>query len=76
MPRGSAGAAIPVRTSSVGIATNAGGHWHQVSMTGLPHRYIAGLKVDPTDPEHVYAVFNGYSRRWIPGGGIGTVFEL
>ena len=23
----------------------------------------------------MYAIFNGYSRRWIPGGGLGTVFE-
>lgn len=24
---------------------------------------------------HAYAAFNGYSRRWIPGGGVGHVFE-
>lgn len=58
-----------------GIATNYGGSWHQVSTAGLPDRYIAGLAVDPRDPAHAYAVFNGYSRRWIPGGGIGHVFE-
>ena len=58
----------------VGIATNAGGHWHEVNMAGLPQRYISGLEVDPKDAHRVYAVFNGYSRRWIPGGGVGTVF--
>jgi sugar lactone lactonase YvrE len=58
-----------------GIATNYGGTWHQVSTAGLPNRYIAGLTVDPNDASHVYAVFNGYSRRWIPGGGTGHVFE-
>jgi hypothetical protein len=58
-----------------GIATNYGGTWHQVSTAGLPNRYIAGVTVDPTNPAHVYAVFNGYSRRWIPGGGVGHVFE-
>ena len=33
------------------------------------------MTVDPTNPAHAYAVFNGFSRRWIPGGGIGHVFE-
>ena len=58
-----------------GIATNYGGTWHQVNMTGLPNRYIAGVTVDPANPAHAYAVFNGYSRRFIPGGGVGHVFE-
>jgi sugar lactone lactonase YvrE len=58
-----------------GIATNYGGTWHQVNVSGLPNRYIAGITVDPKDPAHAYAVFNGYSRRWIPGGGVGHVFE-
>ena len=58
-----------------GIATNYGGTWHEVSMTGLPNRYIAGVTVDPANPAHAYAVFNGYSRRFIPGGGVGHVFE-
>ena len=44
-------------------------------MAGLPNRYIAGVTVDPANPAHAYAVFNGYSRRFIPGGGIGHVFE-
>ena len=58
-----------------GIATNYGGHWHQVNTAGLPNRYIAGVTVDPSDPAHAYAIFNGYSRRFIPGGGVGHVFE-
>ena len=58
-----------------GIATNYGGVWHQVNMTGLPTRYIAGVTVDPNNPAHAYAVFSGFSRHWIPGGGIGHVFE-
>jgi sugar lactone lactonase YvrE len=58
-----------------GIATNYGGHWHQVNTAGLPNRYIAGVTVDPSNPAHAYAVFNGYSRRFIPGGGVGHVFE-
>ena len=58
-----------------GIATNYGGKWHEVSTTGLPNRYIAGMTVDPSDPAHAYAIFNGYSRQWIPGGGVGHVYE-
>ena len=58
-----------------GIATNDGGKWHEVNTSGLPNRYIAGVTVDPSNPAHAYAIFNGYSRRWIPGGGVGHVFE-
>jgi hypothetical protein len=58
-----------------GIATNYGGTWHQVSMAGLPDRYIAGVTADPSNPAHAYAIFNGYSRRFVPGGGVGHVFE-
>ena len=58
-----------------GIATNYGGSWHQANMTGLPNRYISGVTVDPHHPAHAYAVFSGFSRRWIPGGGVGHVFE-
>ncbi|HEX6351323.1 MAG TPA: hypothetical protein VF160_18260 [Candidatus Dormibacteraeota bacterium] len=60
---------------SVGLATNFGGTWHQINMTGLPKRYIAGVTIDPNNPAHVYAVFNGYNRKWQPDGGDGTVWE-
>jgi hypothetical protein len=58
-----------------GIATNYGGTWHEVNTSNLPNRYIAGITVDPKNPAHAYAIFNGYSRRFIPGGGVGHVFE-
>jgi len=58
-----------------GIATNYGGSWHEVNTAGLPNRFIAGVTVDSSNPAHAYAIFNGYSRRWIPGGGVGHVFE-
>jgi sugar lactone lactonase YvrE len=70
-----AGGGNPGPSFASGIATNYGGSWHQVNMTGLPNRYIAGVTVDPANPAHAYAVFNGYSRRFIPGGGTGHVFE-
>lgn len=67
--------ANPSPTFRTGIDTNYGGSWHRIASPVLPNRYIAGLTVDPGNPAHVYAIFNGYSRRWIPGGGLGTVFE-
>ena len=70
-----AGGGNPGPSFASGIATNYGGTWHQVNTTGLPNRFIAGVTVDPANPAHAYAVFNGYSRRWIPGGGVGHVFE-
>jgi sugar lactone lactonase YvrE len=69
------GGGNPGPSFASGIATNYGGSWHQVNTTGLPNRYIAGVTVDPHNPAHAYAVFNGYSRRFIPGGGVGHVFE-
>jgi hypothetical protein len=57
------------------ISTNYGGTWHKVAAPNLPNRFVNSLTVDPTDPAHVYAVYNGYSRRWIPSAGVGHVFE-
>jgi sugar lactone lactonase YvrE len=65
----------PGPTFNRGIATNYGGTWHQLDVSSLPDRYIAGITVDPRDPARAWVVFNGYSRRWIPGGGVGHVFE-
>jgi sugar lactone lactonase YvrE len=69
------GGGNPGPSFSSGIATNYGGTWHQINMTGLPNRYISGVTVDPKNPAHAYAVFGAFSRRWIPGGGVGHVFE-
>jgi hypothetical protein len=69
------GGGNPGPSFASGIATNYGGTWHQVNMTGLPNRYIAGVTVDPSNPAHAFAIFNGYSRRFVPGGGVGHVFE-
>jgi hypothetical protein len=60
---------------SSGIDTNYGGTWHTIAASNLPNRFIQGLTVDHAHPGHVFAIFNGYSRRWIPGGGVGHVFE-
>jgi len=70
-----AGGGNPSPTFASGIMTNYGGTWHQVNTAGLPNRYIAGVTVDPNNAAHAYAIYNGYSRRWIPGGGTGHVFE-
>lgn len=58
-----------------GIDTNYAGSWHRIASPVLPGRYLSALTIDPANPAHVYAVYNGYSRRWIPGGGLGVVFE-
>lgn len=58
-----------------GIDTNYGGKWHRIHAPNLPNRYINAITVDPQDSAHVYAVFGGFSRRWIPAGGTGHVFE-
>jgi hypothetical protein len=65
----------PSPTFNRGIATNYGGTWHQLDVSGLPDRYIAGITIDQRNPARAWVVFNGYSRRWIPGGGVGHVFE-
>ena len=65
----------PSASFTRGIATNYGGTWHQLDVSSLPNRYIAGVSVDPANGAHAYAVFNGYSRRWIDGAGTGVVFE-
>ena len=65
-----------------GIDTNYGGSWHTVDGPGvtnggdlLPQRVIASLVVDPSDAGHVFAIYSGYSRHWIPNAGVGHVFE-
>lgn len=57
-----------------GVVTNAGGAWHDIT-AGLPNRYVTALTVDPGDARHVFATLGSYQRRWIPGGGVGHVFE-
>jgi hypothetical protein len=65
-----------------GILTNFGGTVHQLNLpvppTGsLPNRFIQGLYVEPNHANHVYVVFNGFSRRWTNtmSAGEGHVFE-
>jgi len=69
------GGGNPGAPFSTGIDTNAGGAWHRIVAPNLPQRYLAGLAVDPANANHVYAVYNGFSRRWIDGAGTGHVFE-
>ncbi|HEX6499118.1 MAG TPA: glycosyl hydrolase [Micromonosporaceae bacterium] len=58
-----------------GIDTNAGGTWHRISAPNLPNRFINALVIDPANASHVYAVYNGFSRRWTDDAGYGHVFE-
>ena len=58
-----------------GIDTNAGGTWHRINAPNLPNRFVNALIVDPANAAHVYAVYNGFSRRWTNDAGYGHVFE-
>jgi hypothetical protein len=66
------GMGVPFRS---GIDTNYGGRWHRINAPNLPNRLVNSFAVDPGDPAHVYAVYGAFSRRWLPGGGQGHVFE-
>jgi sugar lactone lactonase YvrE len=58
-----------------GIDTNYGGSWHRISAPNLPNRFVNALTIDPANAAHLYAVYNGFSRRWTNDGGFGHVFE-
>jgi len=62
-------------TFNRGLATNYGGTWHELSLNGVPNRYITSIAVDPNDGAHAYLSLGSYSRRWIPNAGYGHVFE-
>jgi photosystem II stability/assembly factor-like uncharacterized protein len=71
------------------MLNNTGGTWQVTSQvcsgvstvcagSGLPKRYIGGVKVDTADPSHAYLALSGYSRKWMIGPddpGFGHVFE-
>jgi len=58
-----------------GIDTNYGGGWHHISAPNLPNRIPTSFQIDPHDSGHVFVTYGAFSRRWIPGGGVGHVFE-
>ncbi|WP_225854005.1 glycosyl hydrolase [Micromonospora sp. AMSO31t] len=57
-----------------GVATNWGGNWTELDLTGLPNRYPNAVTFDPADPTNstIYLVFNGFNRRFIEGPGAGV----
>lgn len=58
-----------------GLATNYGGTWHELSLAGVPRRYITSVAVDPSNAAHAFLSLGSYSQRWIPTAGYGHVFE-
>jgi hypothetical protein len=56
---------------SRGIATNYGGGWHELDLTGLPSRYPSAVTIDAVAASSatIYVAFNGYNRRFIEGPG-------
>jgi len=74
--------------SGVVMLSNAGGSWHATSQactgggscagSGLPNRYVSGVKIDVTQPNHAYVAMSGYSRQWSIGPndpGVGHLFQ-
>lgn len=59
---------------SRGVATNWGGTWTELDMTGLPNRFPNAVTFDPGDATNstIYLVFNGFNRRFIEGPGAGV----
>jgi photosystem II stability/assembly factor-like uncharacterized protein len=57
-----------------GLVSNIGG-FHDLAASGLANRYISAIVQDPADKMHVYVTLSGFSRNWIPGAGVGHVFE-
>jgi hypothetical protein len=60
-------------TSNVCTGTSA-----TCSASGLPHRYISGVRIDTANPTHAYLALSGFSRKWMIGPddpGVGHVFE-
>jgi hypothetical protein len=57
-----------------GVATNWGGAWTDLDMTGPPNRFPNAVAFDPYDRTNstVYLVFNGFNRRFIEGPGAGV----
>ena len=58
-----------------GIDTNFGGTWHTVSSPVLPNRIPTSFIIDPANAAHVIVTYGAFSRKWIPGGGVGHVFQ-
>ena len=57
-----------------GVATNWGGTWTELDLTGLPNRFPNAVTFDPGDATNstIYLVFNGFNRRFIEGPGAGV----
>jgi hypothetical protein len=57
-----------------GVATNWGGTWTELDLSGLPNRFPNAVTFDPSDATNstVYLVFNGFNRRFIEGPGAGV----
>jgi hypothetical protein len=46
--------------------------------SGIPKRYISGVRIDTADPTHAYLSLSGFSRKWMIGPddpGVGHVYE-
>jgi hypothetical protein len=83
---GYCGSCDPVRENALfgsGIATNVGGDaagaprspngWHIAAATGLPHRMITSVAIDPANASHVFVTLGSSTLRpYIPAGAFGN----
>jgi hypothetical protein len=57
-----------------GVSANTGGTFRQIALpAAAPNRYISAIAIDPADASGntAYLGFNGFSRRWTEGPGVG-----
>jgi len=57
-----------------GVSANTGGTFHHLALpAAIPNRYISAVAIDPADSSGntAYLGFNGFSRRWTEGPGVG-----
>jgi photosystem II stability/assembly factor-like uncharacterized protein len=57
-----------------GVSANTGGAYHHLALPAeVPNRYISAIAIDPADASGntAYLGFNGFSRRWTEGPGVG-----
>jgi len=47
-------------TGLVWKTSDAGATWTKLTDNGLPTRWVNGIAVDPSDPDHAYVIFSGY----------------
>ncbi len=73
---------VGTRRGRVFVASNANAaanavDFHRVDTSAQPTRFVSGIDVDPTNPNHAFLSYSGYNAYAIAAGtAIGHVFEV